>query len=124
MLGLGAGSSLILSRPPLDSILSARNSRAFFYGLKFSLDAFRVKVESAPEKRNKHPLRIAPAAVGLWLYAIPRRQRWERQQRGVEESLLDVSMKSCRMRQSTWRCFRGGWPSARRITVPESEGAM
>src|SRR5580704_8673441 len=51
MLGLGAGSSLILSRPPLDSILSARNSRAFFYGLKFSLDAFRVKVESAPEKR-------------------------------------------------------------------------
>src|ERR1700692_2790661 len=33
ILGLGVRSGLILGRPPLDSILSARNSRAFFYGL-------------------------------------------------------------------------------------------
>jgi len=124
MLGLGVRSGLILSRPPLDSILTAGIHEHFSYGLKYSLDAFRVKVESVPEKRKKHPLRIAPAACGLWLCAIPRRLRWERQQRGVEECLLDVSMKSDGLRQSTLRCYRGGWPSARRITVPESEGAM
>jgi len=43
----------------------------------------RQKVESALEKRKKHPLRIAPAACGIWRYAIPRRQRWERRLRGV-----------------------------------------
>ena len=106
---LGARSYLILSRPLLDSILSAGNSRASFYGLKFSLDAFRVKVESAPEKRKKPPLRIAPAACGLWRYAIPRRPRWERRPRGVKESLLDVSMNPDRLRQSTLRCSRGEW---------------
>jgi hypothetical protein len=62
------------------------------------LDACRAKVGSVPKKKKSHPLRIAPAARGLWLYAIPRRQRWERQQRGVEGSLLDVSMKSRRLR--------------------------
>jgi hypothetical protein len=61
---------------------------------KHSLDAFRVKVEFEAEKRKKHPLRIAPAACGLWLYAVPRRLRWERQQRGVEECLLDVALKT------------------------------
>src|SRR6266851_2681516 len=81
---LGVRSDLILSKPLPDSIFSARNPRASFYGLKFSLDAFRVKVESALEKKKNHPLRTAPAACGLWLYAIPRRQRWERQQRGVD----------------------------------------
>jgi hypothetical protein len=73
---------------------------------------------------KKHPLRIAPAARGLWRYAIPRRQRWERQQRGVKGSLLDVSMKSGRLRQSILRCSRGERASACRITIPESEGAM
>jgi len=55
-------------------------------------------VESAPEKKKKPPLHIAPAARGLWRYAVPHRQRWERRLRGVEESLLDVSVKPCRLR--------------------------
>jgi len=28
-------------------------------------------------------VRIAPAACGLWRYAVPRRPRWERRPRGV-----------------------------------------
>jgi hypothetical protein len=69
-------------------------SRALHGRPKHSLDAFRVEVEFEAENRKKHPLRIAPAARGPWLYAIPRRLRWERQQRGVEECLLDVTLKT------------------------------
>ena len=65
LLWLGVRSGLILSKTLLDSIFRARNPRATFYGLKFSLDAFRVKVESALEKKKKHPLRAALAACGL-----------------------------------------------------------
>ena len=35
------------------------------------------------------------------------RQRWEHQRRGVKECLLDVSVKPCRLRQSTSRWSRG-----------------
>jgi len=51
-------------------------------------------------------LRIAPAAGSLWRYANPHRQR---RPRGVEGSLLDVSMEPDRFRQTTLRCSRGGW---------------
>ena len=76
------------------AIHAAWKSQALHGRPKHSLDAHRVEVEFEAEKRKKHPLRIAPAACGLWLYAIPRRLRWERQQRGVEESLLDVTLKT------------------------------
>jgi len=80
-------------------------------------------VEFANEKRKKPPLRIAPAACGLWLCAVPRRQRWERRPRGVKESLLDVSMKPNRYRQTTLRSsLRLTGPPVRRITVPRIRG--
>jgi len=93
LLGWEQRNRLILGKPLLDSIFSARNSRVSFFEMKIALDAFRAEVESALEKRKKPPLRIAPAACGLRLCAVPRRQRWERRPRGVKESLLDVSMK-------------------------------
>jgi hypothetical protein len=125
MLGWGVTQRLDSRQATAHCDFYRRAPRASRYGLKISLDANGVEVESKPQKRKKHPLRIAPAVCGLRLYAVPRRLRWERQQRGVEESLLDVSMKSRRLRQSASGSSRGlnGLP-ARRITIPESEGAM
>jgi hypothetical protein len=51
---------LILGKPLLDSIFSARNSRVSFSELKIALDAPRAEMESALEKRKKASLAHRP----------------------------------------------------------------
>jgi hypothetical protein len=59
------GSSLILSKPPLDFDSYRPEFTSIFRRLETSLDALGVKVGFRSRKKQKPPLRIAPAAGGL-----------------------------------------------------------
>ena len=89
--GWGARSGLILSRHcsiqfwPWETTSSRLRSKR------------RVRTKGI-EKRKAIPCASPWPLAAYWICATLRRQRWERQQRGVEGSLLDVSMKSRRLR--------------------------
>jgi hypothetical protein len=90
---------LILGKPLLDSILALGNYEHRFDVTNSNITR-RVTRKSGvrTEKKEKASLAHCPGRLRPWRYAIPRRQRWERQQRGVDVSLLDVSLKSRRLR--------------------------
>jgi hypothetical protein len=97
-------SFLILSRPPPDSNFQRRKFTSnILLRLHISLDAIRVKWSSQPKKAKSLPC-VPPGPL-----AAPGVTRSLADSAGSaghgekKESLLDVSVKSDRLRQSTWR---------------------